>query len=64
VKEILSFLLWKQTYYLTSKYVMNETYIKLYRKLLKNPIASNLELLGFFTNLLLRASFEEHSFYL
>lgn len=39
-------------------------FIKLHRQLLKNPIASNLEVLWLFSALLLRASFVEKEFYL
>lgn len=42
---------------------MNETYVKLYRKLKENPISSNLELLWFFSYLLLEANFKDWSFY-
>ncbi|PZM83067.1 hypothetical protein DLH72_04005 [Candidatus Gracilibacteria bacterium] len=43
---------------------MNETYVKFYRKLSENPISSNLELLGFFSYLLLNVNFKEGSFFI
>lgn len=42
---------------------MNETYIKLYRKLSENSISSNLEILWFLSFILLNAKFKEESFY-